>query len=121
LDPGPASVRASSADSFQIRPIVPRRSVLDWRDPAGELSLRCLRLRKLRETNTNSPPWARRCSWRLLPAELADGLALSRRALLADHRETRPNVLGPPLPGVAGREIRRAPTYHKARMTAPCY
>jgi hypothetical protein len=37
-----------------------------------------------------------------MPAGLADGLALAfRKALPADHRGTRPNDLGSPLPGLA--------------------
>ena len=42
-----------------------------------------------------------------MPAELADGLALAlRNALSADHRGTRPNDLGSPLPGLACPGIR---------------
>jgi hypothetical protein len=42
-----------------------------------------------------------------MPAELADGLALAlRKALSADHRGTRPNDLGSPLPGLACPGIR---------------
>ncbi len=41
-----------------------------------------------------------------MPAGLADGLALAfRKALSADHRETRPNDLGSPLPGLACRGL----------------
>src|SRR6516165_1180370 len=40
-----------------------------------------------------------------MPTELADGLALTREAHLADHRETRPKKLGSPLPGAAFRGL----------------
>ena len=76
LEAGATNATASSAVSLNIRAIAARRSALGPAHLARELSLRCLRLRKLLETNRDSPPWARRCNGRLVPAELADGLAL---------------------------------------------
>ncbi len=54
-----------------------------------------------------------------MPAELADGLALAlRKALPADHRGTRPNDLGSPLPGLAcpGTRLMCASTIRQPRL-----
>src|SRR5438270_7005469 len=56
-----------------------------------------------KKRTVQNTPRVRRCSRRLVPTELADGLALRSEALLADHRGTRPKMLGPPLPGAALR------------------
>src|SRR5581483_11052604 len=82
----------------------------------GELPLRCLRRRKLLETNTDSPPWARPCNWgRLSPAELADGLALEMSASRGSPRDS-PQRIGSSAPRCGWPGIRRAGTYHKERI-----
>ena len=57
-----------------------------------------------------------------MPAGLADGLALAlRKALPADHRGTRPNDLGSPLPGLAcpGTRLMCANTLRQPRLPCP--
>src|SRR5581483_502569 len=59
---GSPTATTSRAASVHIRAIAARRSTFGPRTLPRELPLRCLRRKKLLETNTDSPPWARPCN-----------------------------------------------------------